>query len=330
MINDGSKDPTLDFIITSGKPTRARSPKLMPGRLFDGVSQRLRLLFLVLQMGREAHCQLCAKPCDPYAGQTIQGRDMDRKDAARILEDVSGANVAELQGQMPAMFRGLSCDAGEECVLDSTTMLLGYGSCQNCSSGKYCPANTSNPLNHATLNICPKGYVCDTPLTATLCPAGRYCPQSTSNGGRTCDPDTKNDPYYAAYSFLTWGLATTCPPGSEWHQVCGGGLGGRICENTSVSDPCPQGHWCAPGTNASTVCRDDWFGTGAQRCPLGSSIDPSRTAEWFSFAAIAFIPVVILLEAAGWAEKRNRVRASQASSPLGVQSGPVGGHAEQP
>ena len=221
-----------------------------------------------------------------------------------------------VRGSMPEPDSG-RCQAGFQCLPNTAwrdesdeanyiTDNYGYdGACVPCTYGQYCPENTTNVyVLQAYMNVCPPGFNCRAPKYIEPCPAGRFCQLGTYAGGIECTSERIREDYQS------WGQAIHCPEASRPDErgaikfLC---PAGSFCPNASTSLPCPNGTFCPMGVNASTPCRDSLGRSADERCPSGSSYEPSSPDNLVYLLAVA-APILFLLELCSCCEKRFRRR----------------------
>ncbi|XP_071497013.1 uncharacterized protein [Diadema antillarum] len=116
----------------------------------------------------------------------------------------------------------IQCSAGYYCETQGKTNVTAQ-----CAEGFYCTrgADTSNPSDGMTGDICPVGHYCELGSVAPVpCPNGTYV---NHTGAESC---------------------YVCPAG-------------RQCIHGDTADPCPQGYYCPEGTGYNVVaCPAGYFG----------------------------------------------------------------------
>ena len=177
----------------------------------------------------------------------------------------------------------IPCDPGRYCSLMGQTNYTGL-----CDEGYYCSrgANTSQPTDGITGDICPEAHYCPEGTSSPIiCGAGTYMPQVGAadclscptglrciNGiaglcapGHYCPEGTGHDP-------------EPCPVGTYSNSMnltdisgCSPCLPGYFCSNvaaTSPEGPCSSGFYCTSGVNTSHPINGNHTGVGGQ-CTLG-------------------------------------------------------------
>ena len=203
--------------------------------------------------------------CDPTAG-TMRINDV-LHNASNFTEcgPLIGMITANLTSNAPA---GTTCAAGFQCM--PTTSDCTTGVCEACAYGKHCPEGTSNRFGASASNECPAGFSCAQPTVLSECEAGHVCATGTFDGGVVC-PHPAPSPEERTHE---WGLSLYCPAGSTDYALCEAGY---LCHNTSYREPCPAGHKCVEGANATLPYA---------RSALAIPSVPARDAAWRNGALV--------------------------------------------
>ncbi len=170
-------------------------------------------------------CTLCvAGTYGNVAGQTSVG--------AACPFTCAAGTYGNTTGQTSVVDACLPCPVGSYCI--------GGANITACTSGQYCPANSSTSV------ICAFGQYCTNATITADCPAGSWSDTTGLVAASQCTPCLAGK--YGSTSGQT-SVANGCPFNCTAGQYCPAG--------SSLSSPCPAGSYC---TNSSTL----------SLCPSGS------------------------------------------------------------
>ncbi|KAL2085398.1 hypothetical protein ACEWY4_018718 [Coilia grayii] len=144
------------------------------------------------------------------------------------------------------------CDAGQFCQSPGLSAPEGP-----CAPGFYCTggSNTATPVNSASGDMCPAGYVC---LSGSMHPHGTPCPPGTLSslvGGQDMSTCWMCPPgYFCNDSALTHPTGV-CAPGF----YCTGGATSSMPEDGESGGRCPAGSFCPQGSSSPSLCPEGYF-----------------------------------------------------------------------
>ncbi|KAM3922961.1 uncharacterized protein RB166_012036 [Leptodactylus fuscus] len=223
-------------------------------------------------------------------------QDLERESSCKICPPGFYCDTSELGGvaipqPCPAGYvcpRGSQSGREQRCprgTYSSSRQLATEAECRSCPSGYYCAdegltepsgrclpgywcigrAETANPTDGVTGNVCPVGKFCENGDISGDCDAGYFCDIQSSRSDQTiCPPG-----YY-------------CPEGTPFPVPCDSGTYAPLSGNKAPDDcqPCPSGHFCN-GTGKAVwegICAPGFYcppgqispRPSAHRCPSGS------------------------------------------------------------
>ncbi|XP_075695378.1 uncharacterized protein LOC142661742 isoform X2 [Rhinoderma darwinii] len=217
-------------------------------------------------------------------------QDLERESSCKICPLGFYCDTSELGGVVipqpcPAGYfcpRGTQSGVEHRCpggTYSSASQLAAQAECRSCPSGYYCAgegltepsgrclpgfwcigrAETSNPTDGVTGNVCPAGKFCEDGDISGDCKAGHFCDIRSSR----CDQMICPPGFY-------------CPEGTPVPIPCDSGTYASLSGNKAPKDcrPCPPGHFCN-GTGKAVwqgLCSPGFY------CPLGQ-ISPRPSAH---------------------------------------------------